>query len=70
MSLIYALQRENRTNYLENSLGWEFGKPALDTFIGFAAYVIWLAAATTKSKKPAGWFRKAGGGRIVWRQQS
>jgi hypothetical protein len=45
MSLIYGRQLENRTDYLENSLGWELGKPALDSLIGFAAHVIWLAAA-------------------------
>jgi hypothetical protein len=38
---------KNRTDYFEISLGGDFVKPALDAFIGFTAYVIWLAAAAT-----------------------
>ena len=37
ISLVYARQGVNRTDYFENSLGCEFGKPALGAFIGFTA---------------------------------
>jgi hypothetical protein len=37
MSLIYGRQLENRTDYLGNSLGCEFGNPALDAFNRFTA---------------------------------
>jgi hypothetical protein len=48
MSLIYGRQRANRTDYLENSLGCEFGKPAFDTFIGVTAIVFWHTTTIPK----------------------
>jgi hypothetical protein len=45
MSLIYGRQLENRTDYLKDSLGRDFGKRALDSFIGFNSFVFWHAAA-------------------------
>jgi hypothetical protein len=35
----------NRTDYFENSLGWEYGKPTLGAFIGFTTLVFWHATA-------------------------
>jgi hypothetical protein len=47
MSLVYAHQPENRTDYLKESLDRDFGEAALDTFIGFTSPVIWHTAAAT-----------------------
>jgi hypothetical protein len=48
MSLIYPRRTENRTDYFEISLGWEFGKSALDAFIWFTACVVWNDTAIPK----------------------
>jgi hypothetical protein len=47
MSLIYGRQLENRTDYLKDYLGRDFGKPALEASMGFTAIEIRYAAAAT-----------------------